>query len=501
VHRFSSSRGLDTDDGHRYEPKGFVPEEFLVLPAPGAAEHVTVRTLMRVDEPGEYLLTVAAPAATRVWLDGTELAGTDDRFATTVPVRFADRVAVLEYRVGASELPASVHGHRPDTVPSWFMLERAGTHVERPEFISPSAVSGGEGDLRTRFDAPHDAESVTVVVGSTAAVRVELDGALVARQEKVQYYESDAGDRPMFFTHRLGALPAGEHELRVVAETADPAHAVSVDAVIDGTGGLQAVVSGPHWTTGASGAGVRVVRGLGAGLTHTHAARRPHPLPGTSWLAGEPELGEPAVRFSAARSTEPRGQELEVVLPAGTLEAELPVPVERAELGSATVVVERGRLVLDRPLERPTPLVVRTTPRAFDAGGAVWDGPAVVRTGPFSAPFGDWQDLGLGSWSGAVRSTRSITVAEGERLRLDLGHVRGAVLVAVDGREVGALFCSPFALDLGELTSGEHELTVTVYGTLAPRLDSISPTPFLRPSQLRTGVLGPVRLVRWAAGR
>lgn len=162
--------------------------------------------------------------------------------------------------------------------------------------------------------------------------------------------------------------------------------------------------------------------------------------------------------------------------------------------------VEAGRLTLDRPLDRPATLIVRTAPRAFDVGGAAWDGPVVVRSEPFVGPFEDWRDAGLGAWSGAVRSTRSIHVAERERVRLDLGRVRGAVLIAVDDNVVGELFCSPFALDLGELAPGEHRLTVTVYGTLAPRLDSISPTHFLRPSQLHTGVRGPVRLARRSVG-
>ncbi|MCX5529583.1 glycosyl hydrolase [Streptomyces sp. NBC_00006] len=500
LHRFSASRGLDTDHGHRYEPKGFVPEEFLVLPAPGEGEHLSVRTVLRVEEPGPYLLTVAAPAAKQVWFDGVPCTADGDRYATTMPVRFSGRTAVLEYRVGAGELPATVHGNHPETLGSWFMLERPQQHVERPEFIAPGQVAGGEGDVRTRFRTSSDADGVTLVTGSTAALRIELDSVPVARQEKVQYYENDAGDRPMFFTHHLGPLPAGEHELRVVAETADSEHAVSVDALVHGKGLRQTVVSGPEWTSGADGPPARVKRGLGAGLTHTYTARRPHPLPDAAWLTGRPEVGEPAVRFSAARSAAPRLQEFEVLLPAGAVEASLPVPVESAELAGAAVSVEAGRLTLDRPLDRPATLIVRTAPRAFDVGGAAWDGPVVVRTESFVGPFEDWRDAGLGAWSGAVRSTRSIHVAERERVRLDLGRVRGAVVIAVDDNVVGELFCSPFALDLGELAPGEHRLTVTVYGSLAPRLDSISPTHFLRPSQLHTGVRGPVRLTRRSVG-
>ena len=172
------------------------------------------------------------------------------------------------------------------------------------------------------------------------------------------------------------------------------------------------------------------------------------------------------------------------------------MPVESALLGGQVVPVDAGRLVLDAPVERATDLVVRVAPRAFGVGGAAWDGPVVVRTGTFPGPLTDWRDLGLGAWSGGIRSTRTLQVHDGERLRLDLGRVRGAVEVAVDDVQVAALFCAPFVVDLGDLDPGEHEVTVTVLGTLAPRLDSISPTSFIRTGQLSTGVRGPVRLLR-----
>lgn len=500
VHRFSRSRGIDTDQGHRFEPKGFVPEEFLEFPAPALGEQLTVRTVLRIDAPGNYDLTLAAPGAKELWLDGEALDGDDSPYAMTVPVTFAERTAVLEYRVGPSELPAGVHGNRPDAVSSFVMLERAGRHVPRPEFVSPARVLHGEGDLRTHFRTEVDASEVVLVTGSTASLRIELDGREVARQEKVQYYESDAGDRPEFFTHRVGGLIAGKHELRVIAETDDPEHAVSVDAVIEGDGWRQAVVTGADWTTGAGTGpardGVRLVRGLGSRLTHTHAVRRPHPLPEAAWLAGAPEVGKPAVLFEAARSAVPRPQELVVQLPAGTIEAELPQAVASARLDGREVALEGARLVFDAPLDGPADLAVRLEPRAFGVGGAAWDGPVVVRTDAFTGPFADWPDQGLGAWSGGIRSVRTIRVEAGQRLRLDLGRVRGAVQFEVDGTLVASLFCSPFVVDFEDLAPGEHELAVTVLGTLAPRLDSVSPTPFLRTGQLSTGVRGPVRLLR-----
>ncbi|MGP9744794.1 glycosyl hydrolase [Brachybacterium sp. AOP29-B2-41] len=500
VHRFSRSRGIDTDQGHRFEPKGFIPEEFLATRAPDPGEQLAVRTVLKVDEPGEYDLTVAAPGTKNLWLDGKALGGDDSPYAMTVPATFAERTAVLEYRVGPSELPAGVHGDRPEVISSFVMLERRGQHVPRPEFVSPAHVIDGEGDLRTRFRTDAEASEVVIVAGSTASLRIELDGDEVARQEKVQYYESDAGVRPEFFTHRVGALSAGEHELRVIAETDDPEHAVYVDAILDGNGWREAVVTGADWTTGPGTDpvrdGVRLVRGLGSRTTHAHAVRRPHPLPQTAWLAGGPEVGVPAVAFEASRSAAPRPQELVVKLPAGTVEAELPQPGDEVRLDGQEVMLEGTSLVLDSPLQRPTELSASWGPRAFGIGGAAWDGPVVVRTGDFTGPFEDWQEQGLGAWSGGMRSVCTVQVEAGQRLRLDLGRVRGAVEVEVDGTLVSSLFCSPFVTDLGDLAPGEHELAVTVLGTLAPRLDSVSPTPFLRPGQLSTGVRGPVRLLR-----
>ena len=119
-------------------------------------------------------------------------------------------------------------------------------------------------------------------------------------------------------------------------------------------------------------------------------------------------------------------------------------------------------------------------------------------TGIAAAPIriGDWRDIGLGSWSGGVAYSRRLAGGN-DRTLLDLGRVRGSVRVNVDGRTVGEAFCQPYRFDLtGLLDPAGSEVEVTVFNTLAPYLEQASPTPWTFPSQLHSGLLGPVSLHR-----
>ena len=492
--RFSNSRGIDTDRAPKYEPKGAVPEEFLVMDAPIDGEIVVLRTILRVGSPGTYDLTVAAPASKRVWFDGVELAVEGEGHAVTLPVHFMESVGVLELHIGANEEPPNVHGDLPRSMGAWFTLHRQGRAPVRPEFVNPAEIENGEGVFRKGFFLSSEATEFTVTAGSTSALRIEVDGELVARQEKVQYYGSEAVNRPMYFTHHLGELEAGAHELTVVAETAHPEHGIWVDGLLKTADGLWPLVSGTDWETGGAGAPARMVRGLGGGQAHAHTARRPHPLVSAQWLSGPPELGESSELFEASTSLEKSPQSYLVTLPSGTRKAFLPVECAEVELSHGEMSVEGKELVLDRPRGEPTELLVRVSSRAFSRAGAAWEGPVHIESGPFQGGFKPWEEWGLGSWSGAVRSSCQIEIHRDCEVELDLGRVRGAVEMALDGELVTRLFCAPYRASLGEISEGQHTLEVTVYGTLAPRLEAISPTPHITPSQLRTGIFGPVEL-------
>ncbi len=142
----------------------------------------------------------------------------------------------------AQDRPMLISGAADTPLGSYFCLSRPDAFGPRPQFMClPEDVrpSGGV-TYRGRLNAVGQA---VLVVGAAVGVTVLLDGAVVARQEKVEYYESDWGAVPMFFRHQL-ALGDGEHVLEVVADAVDPREAVFVDCVADAANHL---VSGAGW--------------------------------------------------------------------------------------------------------------------------------------------------------------------------------------------------------------------------------------------------------------
>jgi hypothetical protein len=142
---------------------------------------------------------------------------------------------------------------------------------------------------------------------------------------------------------------------------------------------------------------------------------------------------------------------------------------------------------------------LRVTPQAGRTQGAVFAGPVTFTVGTGVMPCGDWQKQGLAAYSGGIRYRRTISVEPprvGTRAVLDLGEVRGTAEVAVNGQPVGARVWSPCQFEIGScLRAGPNRIEVTVFNTLAPYLDTVSPTPFVLPGQKRSGRFGPVQIV------
>jgi hypothetical protein len=165
-------------------------------------------------------------------------------------------------------------------------------------------------------------------------------------------------------------------------------------------------------------------------------------------------------------------------------------------VGSGTEQPLDGRreLTLDPPLGEPTEIEVVTAPTAVLRGGSAWRGPVRVRTVPAPLRLGDWRSLGLGGWSGGVTYTRVLDVPAGPDPVLDLGRVRGSVAVFLDGEPVGEAFCAPYRFRLRGAAGRTVRVDVTVHNTLAPYLAEATPTAWAFPSQLSSGLLGPVTL-------
>jgi hypothetical protein len=432
---YSTSRGLYKDPVHRevLGPKGHVPEEFLDFGEVAAGQHAWFRS--RVTVPEESVLVVGAPAAKAVWLDGVALPLADSGYLA----HSRDRLAPGEYLLDLRLTPEEELGLR-----GYACLVREPGQALRPEWITgeivETTVRDGGGVLQVASMRP----CVVRVNGEEAGRQGGFDPYAEAEIPRVRRYDLSPLLRPGVNTISL--------------ETAGP-------VLADGL-----AVSGPHWT----GAAVR--RRQHGDPAALHLARRTHPLPGAGWI--EPgATALPAV--FAMPDAEPGEARFLVEVPPGA------TGVEVDAHGPYTVTPDH----LDGSVRR---VELRVATRPGFEGGAALAGPIRFTCGPGTIGLGDWEEQGLAGFSGGVRY-RGTFRASGEAV-LDLGRVRGSAEVTVDGRPAGVRVCSPYVFELGELSGDEHTVEILVLGTLAPYLDSVSPTHFVFPGQRVTGLFGPVVL-------
>ncbi|OZM78101.1 glycosyl hydrolase [Pseudonocardia sp. MH-G8] len=495
-HEYSASRGVRRDHAGALGTKGRVPVEHVLTPDPGAGRQVVVRALVVTDHrgPADLVLTTSAPA--QVWWNGARLlAPAGETYVTVSGVDVDREVNVVEYRLGASATVDLMGGDAP--LGSALTLTPPGGYTPRPEYMASDLSGAGDGTITFTATVP-DAGAVScaqLVVGAATAATVLVDGTALARQEKVEYYESQRGADPAFFAHDLTGRVRGGQTLTVALATTDPDDVVYVDLAVTGSAGTRTLVSGGSgWTSATAGRRgcVRTRAGQWSPLESAYAVSRPHPLPGADWLNGRPQVGEPVLDLHVTDSASPARQEFRVALPAGTCEVTVPLLVDAGcAIDGVPVPVEKGVITLDAPLPAPATLDVVTEATAVRRGGAAWAGPALVRHAPAPIALGDWRAIGLGSWSGAVRYRRTVELPAGRPWTLDLGDLRGSVDVRVDGELVAEAFCAPFRWALPP-ADGPVDLDITVAGTLGPFLHESTPTTWVFPAQLASGLFGPV---------
>jgi hypothetical protein len=125
----------------------------------------------------------------------------------------------------------------------------------------------------------------------------------------------------------------------------------------------------------------------------------------------------------------------------------------------------------------------------------------------FERPGAQWTDRPLGSWtaldsrhSGSALYETSVELAaqdlaEGRRIRLDLGAVRDVAEVTVNGRNVGRLLWTPYRVDVTDaLRPGANRITVRVTNTNANEHGSAQPSGLLGPVTLEPHRMALVRL-------
>ncbi|MFJ8372704.1 hypothetical protein ACIQ9I_14100 [Streptomyces sp. NPDC094461] len=499
VLEWSETLGVHKDPVHRavLGPKGHVPEEFAHLGPSVAGETVLLRVALHLDAPFDGHLAVGAAAAKRARLDGTILTLDDGGHLALGPVRAAAGAHLLELELTPDQ-DGELRAH--------LALVRDPEGYRRPEWIHAPGTMGTTLRLSAR-----PARAV-VQVASRAPCVLRVNGQVMGRQGGFDPYAAHAV--PRVRRHDVAtALRAGDNDI-TVETSGDGECAVLVDAVLDdGHGGRIAVLhSGSHWwAEGARGRGqVRVRREPVGDPAALFLRRRPHPLPGAAWLNPEADDGTVVpVRFAVPGS---RGgvEWLWCELPPGTcrltamVHGGVTIHVDGSACPAATTAVDaRGVRTVTAdlpPADRggPRTAALRILTRPGYEGGAALAGPVCCTVGPGRIRLGDWEGQGLAEYSGGVRYGRVVTVpaeAAAGPLWLDLGRVRGTAEVRVGGAEAGVRVCSPYVFDLtGLVVAGANAVEITVFGTLAPRLDATSPTHFVFPGQRVSGLLGPVRL-------
>lgn len=511
---YSLSRGIHKDrlHGGTFGPKGHVPEEFLDFGRVGRGEAVQFRTTVSPSGPLSAHFALGAPARKRVWINGSEVPSDDEGYLVLVPVTLDEGPNLVEFRLEA-EGEVELRAHF--------------AFVREPErYVRPELVRAGDGvakdsvvSYRKTVHVPFRPEKAVVQVGSDAPCRVNVNGVQVGRQ---------GGFDPYFEAHQTRIQPhdvaaqarEGENEVEIEVSDLGVPHAVSVDGLFEADGNAVTLVSDETWELTRDGKTVPLAlrrHPFGAIFTWgdpalPHLWRRPHPLPGSSWLEDADEAGEVVVDLTPdARAGRRRVEWLRFLAPPGASRMRLAVHgtatvyMNGEEIARSTEDDAAGGLEVELPAtgdpERLCALRVETKPG--HEAGAVLDGPVRFETGVGSMRLGEWEDRGLTGYSGGVRYKRKIEWtgegSEGLRPLLDLGRVRGTAEVIVNGVSAGVRIWSPYTFDLtGRLSPGQNDLEVRVFNTLGPYLDAVSPTRFVFEGQRVSGLMGPVKLLEIA---
>ncbi|MFE3149325.1 hypothetical protein ACFXJ6_22145 [Streptomyces sp. NPDC059218] len=499
VLEWSESLGVHKDPVHRavLGPKGHVPEEFVHIGRAVAGEVVRLRTEIHLGEDFDGHLAIGAGAVKRVRLDGVPVALDDGGHLALGPVRTTAGPHLLELDLTPDQ-DVELRAH--------LALVRDPGRYGRPEWIHAPGTMGTTLKL-TALPA-----RAVVQLAAQVPCALRVNGRLIGGQGGFDPYAEHAV--PRVRRHDVtAALHIGDNDI-TVETSGGGERAVLVDAVLDGRDGEPVATlhsDARWWAEGPQGRGPVGVRRAAVGDPAALVLRRrPHPLPGAAWLDPEADDGTVVpVRFAVPGS---RGgvEWFWCELPPGTTRLTAQV------YGGTTVYVDGSecRAVMGVPDARgvrtvtvglphgdrggPVSAALRIRTRPGYEGGAALAGPVRCTVGPGRIRLGDWERQGLAEYSGGVQYSRVVDVPAdvvAGRVSLDLGRVRGTAEVRVGGVAAGVRVCSPYVFDLtGLVAPGDNAVEITVFGTLAPRLDATSPTHFVFAGQRVSGLFGPMRL-------
>jgi hypothetical protein len=518
---YSLSRGIYKDPLHQRTlgPKGHVPEEFLDFGQVRAGQAVQFRTSLDLAEPLTAYLALGAPARKTLWVNGIRaityppdrVAAEEDKgYLFFVPVTLRAGLNLLEFRLQA-EVDENVRAH--------FAFVTEPTGYVRPEWVQ---ASGTEKDTlltyTKRVSVPFRPQRAIMHVATVEPCRIRVNGVEVGVQGGFDPYPDL--DRPRIQRYDLPkGFREGENLVELEVTDLGASGRILVDALIESDGPSSsprrdsriALMSDEAWQVTRNGrpSTLEVQRKQSLDLSSLQVWRRPHPLPATSWLENAPPDGTVLSLVPDGNADHGRTEWLRFVVPPGAVRMHLRLHggatayLDGVEQQPVAYADGTDGTVMDVNLPQPTALrrvcALRVETRPGYRAGGILDAPVRFEMATGVMKVGSWEEQGLVGYSGGVRYRQTLVRDDpdraGVRTLLDLGRVRGTAEVQVNGELVGVRTWSPYVFDLTDhLRPGENELRVSVYNTLGPYMEAISPTPFVFPGQTISGLLGAVML-------
>jgi hypothetical protein len=224
-----------------------------------------------------------------------------------------------------------------------------------------------------------------------------------------------------------------------------------------------------------------------------------HPLPEAGWLTDEPTGPfHPDLMLDPDPEGAPRVAWYRATLPPGAHTLSVTAQGDVAAFADGRPIeVRNGVAVLPDPASLRRVLALRVElPRGVREGTA-FPLPLRFTCGPGTIEAGDWRTQGLPHHSGGVTYRRTFPLDEVPgALWLDLGAVRGAAEVRLNGSACGVRIWRPYRFDLTMAArAGMNRLEIEVRNTLGPLFGDGQPTPYTFESQASSGLFGPVRLL------
>ena len=186
--------------------------------------------------------------------------------------------------------------------------------------------------------------------------------------------------------------------------------------------------------------------------------------------------------------------------PSGTKRMQLTIDgdLQGAWVDGKAMTVAAGRIELDKAVDGVVQVALCIRQRPGRYAGAAIPEPVTFDCEPTHMALGDWSHQALEAYSGgAIYSIEFSLEAShlGCAIELDLGHVKVAGEVSVNGKTVGVGLARPFTFDLdGFCTVGTNHLQVRVYNTMANHYDVAFPSAYVFAGHTESGLLGPVEI-------